>query len=576
MANQLKMAKVNAIRTLRERGWSRRRIARELGIHRETVGRYVRLSGEEAAETPPTAPEQGSDGPPACTGRGAAGAATGSAPAEPAEVLTGGAESTPAEVLTGGGESTPAKVPAGSDPSRPARALTGSGSPKPAKVLTGSECRSRCAPFRELILEKLERGLSAQRIYQDLAGEPEFSASYSSVQRFVRRLEARTPTAFRRMECDPGDEAQVDFGSGAWVIEPDGRRRRPHVFRVVLSHSRKAYSEVVYRQTTESFIRCLENAFHHFGGVPKTLVIDNLKAAVSKADWFDPDLNPKLQAFCDHYGTVLLPTRPYTPRHKGKVERGIGYVKDNALKGHTFASLQDQNRHLLEWEQHIADTRIHGTTRRQVGRVFEEVERAALLPLPADRFPFFHEAPRMVHRDAHVEVDKAYYSVPPEYVSRKVWARWDGRIVRVFNHQMEQIAMHVRHEPGRFSTKPSHLASKKISTVERGAEDLLSRAWRVGPHCGEWAAAMLKDRGLQGLRVLVGLLSLAKRYPYKRIERACETAGAHGAFRLRIIRELIKRQDDPQSEFEFTQQHPIIRELSDYGELIADHERRNV
>ena len=91
---------------------------------------------------------------------------------------------------------------------------------------------------------------------------------------------------------------------------------------VVLSHSRKAYSEVVFRQTTENLIRCLENAFWHFGGVPKTLVPDNLKAAVLKADWYDPDLNPKLRSFCEHYGTVLLPTKPRTPRHKGKVERG--------------------------------------------------------------------------------------------------------------------------------------------------------------------------------------------------------------------------------------------------------------
>jgi transposase len=123
------------------------------------------------------------------------------------------------------------------------------------------------------------------------------------------------------------------------VIQPDGKRRRTHVFRIVLSHSRKAYSEAVYRQTTEDFIRCMENAFHHFGGAPQTLVIDNLKAAVTKADWFDPELNPKIQSFCAHYDTVILPTRPRTPRHKGKIERGVDYVQDNALKRRTFTSL---------------------------------------------------------------------------------------------------------------------------------------------------------------------------------------------------------------------------------------------
>jgi len=106
------------------------------------------------------------------------------------------------------------------------------------------------------------------------------------------------------------------------------------------------------------------------GGVPKILVIDNLRAAVKHPDWYDPELNPKLQAFSEHYGVVIIPTKPYTPRHKGKVERGVGYAQDNGLKGHTFDSLEAENRHLLCWEENIADTRIHGTTKKQVGKVF--------------------------------------------------------------------------------------------------------------------------------------------------------------------------------------------------------------
>jgi transposase len=188
------------------------------------------------------------------------------------------------------------------------------------------------------------------------------------------------------LECAPGEEVQVDFGRGAPIVNAEGRRR-PHVFRVVLSHSRKAYSEAVPRQTTEAFVRALENAFWHFGGVPRRIVLDNLRAAVTQADWFDPELNPKVQAFAQHYCTVFLPTRPYTPRHKGKVERGVGYVQDNALKGRTFASLNEHNQFLATWEQNVADTRIHGTTRRHVGQVFLQIERPALLPLSAGHFP---------------------------------------------------------------------------------------------------------------------------------------------------------------------------------------------
>jgi transposase len=421
-----------------------------------------------------------------------------------------------------------------------------------------------------VILAYLEQGLTAQRIWQDLQNEHGFGDGYQSVQRFVRKLRSRTPLPFRRMECAPGEEAQVDFGTGAPVILPDGKRKRPHLFRIVLSHSRKAYSEVVYRQTAEAFIRCIENAFWYFGGVPKTLVVDNLKAAVLKADWFDPDVNPKIQAFAEHYGTVILPTRPRTPRHKGKIERQVGYAQSNALKGRTFTSLQEQNVHLLDWETRVADNRIHGTTRKQVAKVFAEVEQPMLSPLPMARFPSFREAQRMVNRDAHVEVDKAFYSVPPEYLARKVWVRWDARVVRIFNRHMQQIAMHVKGEAGRFRTHPEHIAPEKISGVERGTAWLMNKASRVGPHTTRWAESMLKHRGIQGVRVLVGLLSLAGRHACADVERACEVAQTHGAYRLRVIRALIKHNGHTQEQFEFIDEHPIIRRLSDYGDLVRN------
>jgi transposase len=232
--------------------------------------------------------------------------------------------------------------------------------------------------------------LSAKRIHQDLIDEHQFKDEFSSVKRYVAKLGNADPLPLRRLELPPGEEAQIDCGTGAPVIGPDGKGRRTHVIRVVLSYSRTAYSEVVNRKTTDVFIQCPEHAFEHFGDVPKRLVPDNLKAAVIKADWYDPDLNPKLQLFCEHYGTVLMPTKPRTPRHKGKVERGVAYVQDNAPKGRRFSSLQTQKSHLQQWESSIADTRIHGTTKRQMANAFSE-EKSLLHQLPSERFPSFHE-----------------------------------------------------------------------------------------------------------------------------------------------------------------------------------------
>ena len=249
--------------------------------------------------------------------------------------------------------------------------------------------RSDCDPFAGVILSKLGLGLCAQRIFQDLGAETGFEGSYQSVKRYVQKLKASEPRRVWRVESQPGEEMQVDFGLGAPIEIGPGKTRRSWVFRVVLSYSRKAYSEAVLRQDTETFLRCLENAVRSFGGTPLLVNLDNLKAAVLQADWFDPEVNPKLAQFCRHYAMNVLPCRPYTPQHKGKIERGICYVRSNALKGRRFASLGAQNLFLAEWEKKVADTRIHGTTRQQIRRLlrrgacaFTAAARRALPVLP--------------------------------------------------------------------------------------------------------------------------------------------------------------------------------------------------
>ena len=514
--NELNVSLQHSIITLAGNGWSQRRIARELGVHRETVGRYLRLED-----------------------------------LKPAKVTLGS---------VGDAEAKPAISTPGSEPSD---------SSNPAISTLGSAGRqSVCLPWSPQIEAAVALGLSAQRIYQDLVVEQGFVGSYQAVKRFVRQLRKIQPEAFVRIEVEPGTEAQVDFGQGAWVWV-SGRRKRPHLFRVVLSHSRKAYSEVVWHQTTEAFIRCLENAFRYFGGVPKTLVIDNLRAAVTRADWYDPELNAKVEEFCRHYGTVILPTRPAMPHHKGKVEAGVKYAQDNALKGRTFQTLAEQNLFLSAWESNVADTRIHGTTRKQVGKVFKEVEQSKLLPLSASLFPVFEEAPRSVHGDGYVELKRAYYSVPPEYVGRQVWVRWESRMVRVFNQRREQIALHVLAEPGKFITDPNHLHSPHRRVIQHSLEHLLDRARWIGPHTGSWAEAMIQQRGPIGTRVLHGLLALAQKHPVKALEQATQKALHHGTWRLKDLRLLIE-QSQPMPQMDFLETHPLIRPLEEYNSLTPD------
>jgi hypothetical protein len=389
------------------------------------------------------------------------------------------------------------------------------------------------------------------------------------VRRFVQQLIERKELPFRRIEVEPGYEMQVDYGTGARCEAPDGKLHRTHVFRSVLSFSRKGYSEAVRRLTTESFIRSLENAFWALGGVPKTVVFDNAKAVVSQADWYDPEINPKIVEFCRHYQFTLLPTRPRTPRHKGKVERGVAYVKCNGLRGRSFKSLAAQNDHLREWERTVADTRIHGTTKQHVGQLFQRVERAALGPLPRERFPFFEEGMRRVSRDGHIEIKRSFYSAPPEYLGCEVWVRWNSQIVRILNHRFEQVAVHCRQEAGKFSTLNEHLDDKKISGVERGAAYLLGKVRLLGPFSLRWAEAALSEHGIRGMRIVQGLLALSRNYESPAIEAACDVAWRSRAFRSRIVKNLLKRQTAAaQQTLEFIETHPVIRPLAEYREFI--------
>jgi hypothetical protein len=328
----------------------------------------------------------------------------------------------------------------------------------------------------------------------------------------------------------------------------------------------KAYSEAVFHQTTENLIRCLENAFRAFGGASKIVNLDNLRAAVQNADWCDPELNPKLMAFCRHYGCALLPCRPYTPEHKGKTENGIRYLKGNALRGRHFSGLSEENQFLRHWEKTVADVRIHGTTRKQVAALFAQ-EQKALLPLPPDLFPCFQEGQRTVHRDSYVEVDKAYYTVPPEYIGQQVWVRWDSREVRLFNQRWEQIKLHAHLPPGQFD-KVLGLGGGH-GPLERQQDYWLKRAEELGQPAGQWSRGVLERKGPIGLRSIMGLIGLTEQHAFKTVNDACASALSRGAWRLRDVKALLEqRQREIQTHLDFAQSHPLIRNLAEYGLFI--------
>jgi transposase len=509
---QLGMDKRLAIQHLHQAGFSERQIVEQLGVSRNAVRHRLGRSLSKGTKAP-----------------------TGSA-------------------LTGSGESKGTKAP--------------TGSPRESSQANHPKSASKSAAFHEVILAKLEQGLTAEAIHRYLVEEHQFSQKYHSVRRYIAKLGKVNQLPYRRVETEPGEQMQIDFGTGAVCLDHEGKQRRTYVFRAVLSHSRKGYSEAVKGMNVENFLMVLENAFIALGGVPKIVLFDNASCAVKNPDWYDSVLHPKIVDFCKHYGFVLTTTKPGTPRHKGKVERGVAYVKGNALKGREFDSLAAQNEYLKQWEQNVADRRVHGTTKQQVGKLFEEVERQALSPLPVERFPYYEEGRRKVSRDGHIEVKHAFYSAPPEYLGRQVWVRWNNRTLRIFNDRMEQIALHARRERG-FSTISDHIAPEKIHSIEKGVEFLLRKVRFIGQYAAQWAELLIEKRGIEAHRSLRGLLSLCTKYDSSAINRACELAWRSGATNYRTVKTLLENTNSsPQQTLEFMEEHPVIRSVSEYANFV--------
>ena len=451
------------------------------------------------------------------------------------------------------------------------------GRSNPANVIVGEKPstwgpRSPAAEHDVFIRQGVEQGLSAQRIWQDLVAQYGYAHGYLTVQRYAKRLKRRGEVA-DHMEHPPGEEAQVDFfQSLAPVWEPrSGRWRRPWVFRMTLSCSRHGYEEAVWSQDRASFLRAHEHALIAFGGVPRVVRHDNLKAAVVRACLYDPDVNEVYEAFARHWGFVPLPSRPRHPQEQGIQENAGGYVKRNALKGRRFESLEELNRHLVQWNRTVAQLRIHGTTRRQVLAHFLEIEKPVLQLLPAARFELFQVGTRTVHMDGYVEVDAAFYTAPAHLIGQQVRVRWDERLVRIYHHD-QAVRVHVKRVPGSWSTNPQDRPDHKPARQQAYQATLLAKAERIGERALAWSRAAIEERDVRAYRLLQGMVALTRSHPRERVDWACGVALGSRAFRYRTLRRLVEqaaaREGRPTSRL--TQQHDLIRPLDEYGHLVAN------
>jgi transposase len=514
MANLLGEDRKQQVRALGQLGWTLRRIEEATGVRRETASAYLKAAG--IAVRDPRHRQLASSKP-------------------------------ASEVST-----DPATLPSG---------ITG---PLTWPRAGRAPAASACAPYRELIEVGLTRGRDAMAIWRDLVDDHGFPARYASVRRFVVKLQGeRTADAHPVIVTPPGEEAQVDYGTGPMVRHPvTGQYRRTRLFVLTLGYSRKSVRLLRFESSTRSWAELHEQAFRRLGGVVRVVVLDNLREGVLTADIYDPTLNPLYRDMLAHYGAVALPCRVGHPDRKGKVESAIGHTQ-RALHGLRFETLEAAQAYLDRWDTRWADTRIHGTTKRQVAAMFAE-ERPALRPLPLEPFRHYQFGRRTVHLDGCVEVAAAYYGAPPGWLGREVAVQWDDRQVRLLDGTTGQLLREHRRRPaGRHQIHPEDQPRRTPATTLT----LLARAARAGTHVGALCDALHRREGVRGVRRLLGVLALVKAHGAVVVDQACAAALELGVSDYRFVRRYLERH--PAAPLTLRQVDPLIRELTYYRDVIA-------
>jgi len=528
MGNVLKMDKQQVIQGLIRLGWSDRAIHKESGIHRKTISAYRKQFQN--------------------------------APQVPADLQGTEIQNVPQVPTDSAVVFNPIQPENTQEPLPPTQS-------------------QQILPHRENIRTDILSGLTAQRIYQDLVETHAFTGSYDSVKRYVRKFKKRCKRYFERLPTMPGREAQVDFAKSPCKVLVDGKYRHVWFFKMTLSHSRHSYEELVLRQDVETFIRCHENAFKAFNGVPETIKLDNLKAGVIQACLYDPLINPVYQAFSEHWGFVPNPCAPAMPHHKGRVERDIQYTESNALAGRRFESLDDGNMYLRHWNKHWARTRIHGTTKCQVWKLFVETEQPRLRPVAPRPFPCFAVYNRKVDVSGLVEVGCNFYAAPARYIGDWVIVHHNSSEVRIYAQQQPQnqpLQLLVKHKTltgkGNYAQPSSCKPIYKHPSLEDQEMFYCRKAHQIGPSCHALIYRILATDDPMAIRRVRGILSLPKKFSAQQIEHACSIALYQQKYSYPMIKALCetvaKKGEQPQ--IPLTQIHDAIRPLTEYQTIIEE------
>jgi transposase len=412
-----------------------------------------------------------------------------------------------------------------------------------------ASCISTLEPWRELVTQWHAAGIQGTTIHATLRRNHGYNGSYSSMQRFLSQLVVnQVPDVPLRLIFKPAEAAQVDFGAGPVITDVyTGEVFKTWFFVMTLAWSRHQYAEFVRDQTVATWLGCHRRAFEWFGGVVSRVIIDNAKCAITKACVYDPQVQRAYAECAEGYAFKIDACPPEDPAKKGIVESGVKFIKRSFVPLREFRDLADANRQLQAWVMDEAGNRNHGTTREAPLKRFAEVEKALLTPLPAVPPELATWARVKVHRDAHVQYEYNYYSVPFRLAGSALWLKATDAMVTLYR-EYEAVAAHVRATGrGLRKTVHDHLPPAAQAWQLQDTQWCLKAAEQVGPACYALVHAMFGDQVLIKMRAVQGVLRLKQKYGATRLEAACSRANHYGTPGYKVVKTILEKGLDQQT-----------------------------
>jgi transposase len=411
------------------------------------------------------------------------------------------------------------------------------------------------APHKETINTWLQQdGLTLTKAHIKLT-RMGVAVTYSTLYRFaVKHLSfGSKQSTVRMVESAPGEVAEVDFGRLGLEYDLSlGRKRVLYALVVTLIMSRHQYVFTTHRQTVDALIEGIEAAWDSFGGVTRRVVLDNMKAAVVKADRYEPIFNQIFLEYSELRGLIIDPAPVRHPEAKATVERQVSYIHENFFKGEEFMNRDHAQKEADKWCRDVAGLRIHGTTRKRPLQTFLAEEKQHLKPLSGDRFDVPVRAEAKVHPDHHIRFGHTLYSVPYPYLRKTVSVRGDSRLVR-FYYDNQLIKTHTKMAKGKRSTDYNDYPPEKRAYAMRDCEYYIRKGGEYGPAQGQLMEALCAgDFPWARLREAQKLLRLSERYGAARVEAAARRALSFGLINVHRVEGMIIRAGDSSSRLAAT------------------------